>query len=356
MDRGFHWHKGSCGPVGCTLLSAPSGLEPVDARQRRHRAVLTLDWSHCRPSHSEAWPLPKRSRAIGPGSRAPSEKGPLLPPSEGRPDGGGGGALATALPVHPPPPPGAHKSVLESANPRMDSECASGCTWSTARATAPSPGQPTPGVVKQDKSSRGSVDTTKTRSDPRRVRRSSGERPLGAAKGKQSDTEALCQPPLPHRWSCNMNPTRPVTATVKVSIRPSGRVVVSLAGAKAAVAPPPQAPGTRRGNQDPPKRVRQHGPAGEVCPAPGQRRSPNNCRGMSAVLQPAPTCSAGTEEGGPSLCAVDPVLNFFLHPPEAHMPSQPPVLRGRGFAGCPWLCSRVCTILTAAARPQCQAH
>ena len=31
---------------------------------------------------------------------------------------------------------GAHKSVLESANPRMGSECASGCTWSTARATA----------------------------------------------------------------------------------------------------------------------------------------------------------------------------------------------------------------------------
>ena len=26
---------------------------------------------------------------------------------------------------------------------------------------------------------------------------SSGERPLGAAKGKQSDTEALCQPPPP---------------------------------------------------------------------------------------------------------------------------------------------------------------
>ena len=26
---------------------------------------------------------------------------------------------------------------------------------------------------------------------------SSGERPIGAAKGKQSDTEALCQPPNP---------------------------------------------------------------------------------------------------------------------------------------------------------------
>ena len=28
---------------------------------------------------------------------------------------------------------------------------------------------------------------------------SSGERPTGAAKGKQSDTEALCQPPPPFR-------------------------------------------------------------------------------------------------------------------------------------------------------------
>ena len=52
-----------------------------------------------------------------------------------------------------------------------------------------------PGVVKQDKSSRGSVDTTKTCSGPQRVRMSSGERPIGAAKGKQSDTEALCPPP-----------------------------------------------------------------------------------------------------------------------------------------------------------------
>ena len=62
---------------------------------------------------------------------------------------------------------------------------------------SPSPGQPTPGVVKQDKSSRGSVDTTKTRSGPQRVRMSSGEGPIGAAKGKQSDTEALWQPPPP---------------------------------------------------------------------------------------------------------------------------------------------------------------
>ena len=112
--------------------------------------------------------------------------------------------LTTAMmrPRYAPPPlqmhtPSAHKSVLESATPRMDSECACGCPWSTARATAPSPGRPTPGVVKQDKSSGGSVDTTKTRSGPQRVRMSGGERPIGAARGKQSDTEALCHPPPP---------------------------------------------------------------------------------------------------------------------------------------------------------------
>ena len=52
-----------------------------------------------------------------------------------------------------------------------------------------------PPALKQDKSSRGSVDTTKTRSGPQRVRMCSGEKPIGAAKGKQSDTEALCQTP-----------------------------------------------------------------------------------------------------------------------------------------------------------------
>ena len=61
----------------------------------------------------------------------------------------------------------------------------------------PISGTADPGVVKQDKSSGGSVVTTKTRSDPQRVRMSSGERPMGTANGKQPNTEALCQtPPL----------------------------------------------------------------------------------------------------------------------------------------------------------------
>ena len=66
----------------------------------------------------------------------------------------------------------------------------------------PVSGTADPGVVKQDKSSGGSIDTTKTRSGPQRVRMSSGKRPMGAAKGKQSDTEALCQPPPPPSRGC----------------------------------------------------------------------------------------------------------------------------------------------------------
>ena len=82
--------------------------------------------------------------------------------------------------------------------------------WVPDPPPSPVSGTADPGVVKQDKSSGGSVDTTKTRSGPQRVRMSSGERPIGAAKGKQSDAEALCQtPPFqyfpesppPHGWS-----------------------------------------------------------------------------------------------------------------------------------------------------------
>ena len=118
-------------------------------------------------------------------------------------------AVKVACGTDPPPPrnespyqendpadahPSAHKSVLESANPHG----LGGCIWMhrvNGTGNSPSPGRPTPGVVKQDKSSGGSVDTTKTRLGPQRVRMSSGERPIGPAKGKQSDTEALCQTP-----------------------------------------------------------------------------------------------------------------------------------------------------------------
>ena len=111
--------------------------------------------------------------------------------------GGGGGGAARACTDGPRhchrTPQGLSWNICAAAPPPPPS----GCTWSTARATAPSPGQPTPGVVKQDKSSGGSVDTTYTRSGPQRVGMCSGEGPIGAAKGKISDTEALCQPPPP---------------------------------------------------------------------------------------------------------------------------------------------------------------
>ena len=67
--------------------------------------------------------------------------------------------------------------------------------WVNGTGNSPSLGQLTPGVVKQDKSSGGSVDTTKTRSGPQRVRMSSGERPIGAAKGKQTNTIVPTRPP-----------------------------------------------------------------------------------------------------------------------------------------------------------------
>ena len=38
---------------------------------------------------------------------------------------------------------------------------------------------------------------------------SSGERTIGAAKGKQSDTEALCPPPPPDDDSCRAPPAFP---------------------------------------------------------------------------------------------------------------------------------------------------
>ena len=86
---------------------------------------------------------------------------------------------------------GAHKSVLEPANPAWTRSVHLDAPGQR-RGQQPVPWTADPGVAKQGKSSRGSVDTTKTRSDPQRVRMSSGERPIGAAKGKQSDTKALC--------------------------------------------------------------------------------------------------------------------------------------------------------------------
>ena len=97
--------------------------------------------------------------------------------------------LTFLLLPHPPPP----RPMPEWANP----------PW-TRRVHPDAPGQRhgqqprlrdgrPPGVVKQDKSSRGSVDTTKTRSYPRRVRMCKGEGPIGTANDKQTSTTAACQ-------------------------------------------------------------------------------------------------------------------------------------------------------------------
>ena len=97
--------------------------------------------------------------------------------------------------------PSAHKSVLVSANPAWTRSMHLDAPGQR-HGQQPVSGTADPGVVKQDKSSRGSVDTTKTRSGPQRVRMSSGERPIGTAKGKQSETEALCQtPPFFTMWN-----------------------------------------------------------------------------------------------------------------------------------------------------------
>ena len=91
--------------------------------------------------------------------------------------------------------PSAHKSVLESANPAWTRSVHLDAPGQR-QGQQPVSGTADPGVVKQDKSSRGSVDTTKTRSGPQRVRVYHGEKPIGAAKGKQTNPMALCQTPL----------------------------------------------------------------------------------------------------------------------------------------------------------------
>ena len=98
--------------------------------------------------------------------------------------------LEAPVQMHTP----ALKSVLESANPAWTRSVQLDAPGQR-HGQQPVSGTADPGVVKQDNSSRGSVDTTKTRSDPQRVRMSSGERPIGAAKRKQPNTKALCQPP-----------------------------------------------------------------------------------------------------------------------------------------------------------------
>ena len=91
-----------------------------------------------------------------------------------------------------------HKSVLESANPAWTPSVHLDAPGQR-HGQHPISGTANPGVVKQDKSFRGSVDTTRTPSDPQWVGMCSGERPMGAGKGKQTNTLASCQTPPARR-------------------------------------------------------------------------------------------------------------------------------------------------------------
>ena len=171
------------------------------------------------------------------------------------------------------------------------------------RATAPSPGRPTPGVVKQDKSSGGSIDTTKTRSGPQSVRMCSGERPIGAAKGTQSDTEALCQPPnppTPNPQVIGPNFSPGPSANQKCSPVPLAPRKPHTTGAGGA--------GGGRGHPDPPPK-----PTSEGTPVSPPRRTPPSRSAPGPCPPPPPP---------------HPPFAPGRHDAEHLLPAQPRVLRG----------------------------
>ena len=108
-------------------------------------------------------------------------------------------------PPHPTPPriilfqppfPWTPPPVVESANPARSRSVHLDATGQR-HGQQPVFGTADLGVVKQDKSSRGSADTAKTRSDPQRVRMCKGERPIGGTKGKQTTPWPRAKPPPP---------------------------------------------------------------------------------------------------------------------------------------------------------------
>ena len=137
-----------------------------------------------------------------------SRRRPVGGPCHGSPHGGFWKRGSNA----PPPPPleaPVRRIILQMRTPARASQCWSQQTSAWTRSVhLNAPGQrhgqqpvsetADPGVVKQDKSSRGSIDTTKTRPDPQRVGICSGER----STGKQTKTTASCQaPPRAHLFS-----------------------------------------------------------------------------------------------------------------------------------------------------------
>ena len=116
--------------------------------------------------------------------------------------GGSGSEPGVRLAIqHPPPPP--HTQPEWTRSVHLDTP-----------GQQPVSGTADPAVVKQDNSSRGSVDTTKTCSNPQRVTTYNGERPIGPAKGKQTNTMASCQSPPPYLR--NRKPVGPASASTQL--------------------------------------------------------------------------------------------------------------------------------------------
>ena len=94
---------------------------------------------------------------------------------------------------------------------------------------SPSLGRPTPGGVQQDKSSRGSVDTTQARSDPRRVGLCSGERPIAPPKANNQHHGLVPTPPPLHQSDHRG----------RIQTLPSGKSDRAISGAQMFGSPPP---------------------------------------------------------------------------------------------------------------------
>ena len=92
--------------------------------------------------------------------------------------------------------PSALKSVLESANPAWTRSVHLDAPGQQ-HGQQPVSGTADPGVVKQDKSSRALLTRPKYVLGPQRVRRSSGERPIGAAKASNQIPRPCANPPPP---------------------------------------------------------------------------------------------------------------------------------------------------------------
>ena len=172
---------------------------------------------------------------------------------------------------------------------------------------SPSPGRPTPGVVKQDKSS----------TDPQRVRMCKGEGPIGPAKGKQTNTVASCQPPplplLPASagglcpWSGGVHHHGPCQAALGVlggAQHPPAGVADGHAGVDADRRPKPRGPHPRcRALEHPPVRSGRalqppFPPHAQLPPHPPPRPSFRSASLSGSILRLLPPSRTGPSTSG----------------------------------------------------------